>query len=97
MSAETNKDEIVNMITYIKQKVGDLNVNERKDILQMLINSGIEDSRIHSKGRGTQIKFMDIPTDMIVSIYNFIQVKINEKMENLKNFTEENEEPGIDS
>jgi hypothetical protein len=97
MSAETNKDELVNMITYIKQKVGDLNVNERKDILQMLINSGIEDSRIHSKGRGTQIKFMDIPTDMIVSIYKFIQVKINEKMENLKNFTEENEEQGINS
>jgi uncharacterized protein with WD repeat len=89
---DTNKNELINMITYIKHKVGDLNVNERKDILQMLINAGIEDNKIQSKGRGTQIKFMDIPTDMIVSIYNFIQVKINEKIENLKNFTEENDE-----
>ena len=87
------KDELVNMMIYIKHKVGDLSINERRDILQMIVNSGTEDSKIQSKGGGTQIRFKYIQPDTILSIYNYVQVKIKEKIENLKNFTEENEEP----
>ena len=89
---EYTKNDIISMITYINQKIGDLNINERRDILQMIINSGIDDDKIQSKGRGSQIKFVDIPFDVIISIYEYMQNKINEKMENLKNFTEENDE-----
>ena len=87
-----DKEELLDMISYIRQKVGDLNVSERKEILQTLINSGVENSKIHSKGRGTQIKFVDIPIESIINIHEYIKSKINEKTENLKNFTEENEE-----
>jgi hypothetical protein len=87
------KEEIVNMIMYIKHNVIDLSINERKDILQMIINSGIEDNKVQSKGNGTQIKFKDLQSDVIVSIHKYMQTKMKEKLENLKNFTEENEIP----
>lgn len=91
MSTITDKNNLIAMILQIKQKVEELNNNERKDILQMVVNSGIEDSKIQTKGRGTQIKFADIPPETIISMHKYIQNKINEKMENLRNFTEENE------
>ena len=91
MSTTTDKNNLITMILQIKQKVEELNNNERKDILQMVVNSGIEDSKIQTKGRGTQIKFADIPPETIISMHKYIQNKINEKMENLRNFTEENE------
>jgi len=92
-----DKSEIINMIMYIKHNVIDLSTNERKDILQMIINSGIEDNKIQSKGNGTQIKFKDLQSDVIVLVYNYIQTKMKEKLENLKNFTEENEIPEVDA
>jgi hypothetical protein len=87
-----NKEELLNIILYIKQKIGDMSQMERKDILQMIMNSGIDDSKIHSKGSGTQIKFKDIPKESLCTIYNYMQNKIKEKIEKLNNFTEENEE-----
>ena len=91
MSTITDKNNLIAMILQIKQQSGELNINERKDILQMIVNSGIEDSKIQTKGRGTQIKFADIPPETIISMHKYIQTKIDEKMENLRNFTEENE------
>lgn len=82
--------DIINMIIYIKQKVDDLPISDRKNILKMIVNSGIDDCKIHSKGSGTQIKFKDIPQDVISNIYEYIYNKDLEKIAKLNNFTEEN-------
>ena len=85
-----NKDDLVNMVMFIKQKAGELSINERRDILQMIVNSGIDDNKIQTKGGGTQIKLKNIHHDTVISIYNYINLKIKDKIEKLKNFTEEN-------
>ena len=59
----------INMIKYIKRNVDYLSINERQDILQMIINALPDDSKIQTKGDGTQIKFKDIPSPTIASIY----------------------------
>jgi len=83
------------MIVYIEDHVGDLSIEERHDVYQMLINSGISDSRIHTKGNGLQINFRDMPDSTIHMIYNFINTKVSSKMEELQYFPdgEEEEEP----
>jgi hypothetical protein len=85
-----NKDDLINMVMFIKQKVGELSINERRDILQMIVNSGIDDNKIQTKGGGTQIKLKHIQHETVISIYNYISLKIKDKIEKLKNFTEEN-------
>lgn len=85
-----NKDDLVNMVMFIKQKVGELTMNERRDILQIIVNSGIDDNKIQTKGGGTQIKLKHIQQETVISIYNYINIKIKDKIEKLKNFTEEN-------
>lgn len=85
-----NKYDLVNMVMFIKQKVGELTINERRDILQMIVNSGIDDSKIQTKGGGTQIKLKHIQHETVISIYNYINTKMKDKIEKLKNFTEEN-------
>lgn len=80
------------MITYIVQKVSELTEAERKEIYQLIINAGIPDHKIHEKGGGIQVKFKDLPPEAIISIHKYIQQKIEEKMERLKNFTEANDD-----
>ena len=82
-----DKEEILNIILYIKQKIGDMSQMERKDILQMIMNSGVDDAKIQSKGSGTQIKFKDIPKESLINIHNYMQGKIKEKIEKLNNYT----------
>lgn len=88
---QPTKDEVINMIMYIKQKIDDVSIEDRKYILR-IIKSSIPDEKIHSKGNGTQIKFKDLPVETVQSIYSYVQEKISIKLENLKTFTEENSE-----
>ncbi len=92
MTKEIPKDDVINMIMYIKQKVDDLSINDRRDILRIILKSGLNDNKIHSKGNGTQIKFRDLSSETVQSIYSYISAKITDKIEKLKNFTEENSE-----
>lgn len=93
MTTKSTKDDVINMIIFIKQKVDDLSITDRRDILKIIIKAGVDDHKIHSKGNGTQIKFKDLSVDCILSIHSYIQAKISDKIEKLKNFTEENSEP----
>ncbi len=77
---------------YISNHVGELNIAERTDILQMIINSSIDNEHIQEKGDGTQIKYSHIHRSTLVSIYNFIQNKISHKMDALRNFPDEVED-----
>ena len=63
-------------IKYIIDSVYELSINERKDILQILLDSNINNAFIQSKGDGTQIKFKHIPPPVILSIYNNIKNKL---------------------
>lgn len=73
-------------IKYIKQYVDDLSKMERQDILQNIINAGVPDSKIITKGDGTQIRFNDIPESVLSMIYVFIQTKIASKLNELEQF-----------
>ncbi len=82
-------EEVINMIIYIKQKIDDVSIDDRKNILR-IIKASVDDNKIHSKGNGTQIKFKDLPIEVVQQIYTYIHEKLIMKMDNLKNFTEEN-------
>ena len=90
MTTEVNEKEIINMIAFISQHVSDLSQDDRHKILKIIIKSGIDDSKIHSKGNGTQIKYKDLSYDAITSVYKFITDTITIKMEQLKIATVEN-------
>lgn len=72
---------------YINANVCDLSDDERLVILQMLMNS-IPNNKIHTKGSGTQIKFSNIPNDILVLIYNYIKEKIDSRKDELNSFPE---------
>lgn len=86
---EYTKQEIVDMIIYIKQKTPDISLVDRKEVLRIIMKSGIDDHKIQSKGNGTQIKFKDLPNNTIIQVYNFIKMKILDKMQKLEQLTEE--------
>jgi hypothetical protein len=88
----TKKKPISTMIKYVKHHVGDLSIDERHDILQILINSPVIDKKIQTKGDGTQIKFNDIPNTTIITIHNYIHTKLNSKKDELQYFLNEDDE-----
>jgi hypothetical protein len=86
----SDKKSELDMIMYIKQSIGDLSPEELKNILQIIMNSGIDENKIQEKGNGTQIKYKDIPKETIRAISTYIKNKLDDKMQKLKNFTQEN-------
>lgn len=80
------------MIKYIKYYINDLSLNERQDILQMLVNASIDDSKLQNKGGGTQIKIRDIPRPTIVMVYNYITHKLSAKLTALQHFPDKDED-----
>ncbi len=88
-TSEYTKQEIIDMIIYIKQKTPDTALADRKEVLRIIMKSGIDDYKIQSKGNGTQIKFKDLPNNTIIQVYNFIKMKILDKMQKLEQLTEE--------
>lgn len=87
--SEYTKQEIIDMIIYIKQKTPDIALADRKEVLRIIMKSGIDDHKIQSKGNGTQIKFKDLPNNTIIQVHNFIKMKILDKMQKLEQLTEE--------
>lgn len=79
MSVNTN-DQII----YIQNNVDNLDLEERKQIYQMLINASVDDNKIQAKGRGIQISFSHIPVSMILTIYQFVKTKIEHKQKKLE-------------
>ena len=73
-------------INYIEENVEDLEVSERRDILQMLVNSGFEESRIITKGGGVMIKFAHISPELIRNIHSYVRKCILQKKKALEQF-----------
>lgn len=70
-------------IIYISDNINELKLNYRKEILQIIIYSNIEEEKIVEKGNGTQIKFSDLAGNnlLLKNIYNFIYNKIELKQD----------------
>ncbi len=90
MTVEINEKEIINMIAFISQHVAGLSNDDRHKILKIIIKSGIDDAKIHSKGNGTQIKYKDLSYDAIIAVHKFIVDTINVNIKHLKMMTVEN-------
>jgi hypothetical protein len=80
------KMSISTMKKYINQNVDEISLDERKMVLKMIIDHSVEDSKIHTKGNGTMISYKDMSKSLIISLYNFIQSKINFKLNELNKF-----------
>lgn len=63
-------------IIYINENINELRFNFRKEILQIILYSNIEDDKIIEKGSGTQIKFSSIDSTLLKNIYNYIYNKM---------------------
>lgn len=63
-------------INYINDNINELKLSFRKEILQIILYSNIDDDKVVEKGSGTQIKFSDIDPILLKNIYNFIYKKI---------------------
>jgi len=63
-------------INYINDNINELKLSFRKEILQIILYSNIDDDKVVEKGSGTQIKFSDIDPILLKNIYNFIFKKI---------------------
>jgi len=70
-------------ITTIQRKISELQSGDLKTILSFIMQSSIEDEKIHEKGSGTEIRYSDMSSELIEKIYNFILAKDVEKNQQL--------------
>jgi len=63
-------------ISFICDNINELKKSYRIEILQHILGSNINRSKIREKGCGTQIKISDIPKDLILLLYNFTKIKL---------------------
>ena len=63
-------------VRFICENINELRRNFRKEILQIMLGSQINESKIREKGGGTQIKISDIPKELINTLYNYIKKKL---------------------
>lgn len=63
-------------ILYIDDNINDLKLSYKKEILQMIIYSNINDDKIETKPNGTLIRFSDINNNLLKNIYTYIFNKI---------------------
>ena len=75
-SMEKNDPDQDLKIRFICENINDLRRNFRKEILQIMLGSQIPESKIYEKGGGTQIKIVDIPKELINTIYNYVKKKL---------------------
>jgi hypothetical protein len=78
---EISQNERNKMIVYINDNIQELKLNFRKEILQIILCSNINHSKVLEKGSGTQIKFIDIDDSLLKIIYNNIFNKIEKAPE----------------
>lgn len=74
---------------YIDENVDDLDREERQEILNLIVNSGIDESKLHDKGDGAQIRYSDLTDESINSIYVYTKNKIEKKTQFINNIVSE--------
>lgn len=76
-------DEIIN---YIKSNIDCISTEDRQDILQIIINSGIDKKHIQTKPSGTQVKLDYVSHGTLIAIYACIENKLKSKHEENSKF-----------
>jgi len=84
-----DNEELINQILFINKNISELSNADYIGILQILLNSTIDEKKIQEKGGGTQIKYKDIPPEIINNIYDFVNYRLKDKMSRLATFTKE--------
>lgn len=74
------------MVEFIKHNRNDLSREERSDVLRMLMNSSIPNSKIQDKGGGVQVQFRDIPATVILMVYTYMHTRVTTKKDELQHF-----------
>ena len=64
------------MEDYIRDNINELLVKYRQEFMQIVYQSNINKKKMREKPDGIQIRFSDIPSDLIVLLYNFIKNKM---------------------
>jgi hypothetical protein len=65
-------------IKFINENINKLLEDEMRGIGQILVNAGLWD-KIVEKGRGSQIKYKDIPDDTLSAVYTYTKNKVDDK------------------
>jgi len=73
---EITTEEMNRYIIYINDNIQELKLNFRKEILQIILCSNIDQKKVLEKGSGTQIKYSDIDGSLLKIIYNNIYNKM---------------------
>ena len=84
-----DNEEVINQILFINKNISELSNADYIGILQILLNSTIDEKKIQEKGGGTQIKYKDIPPEIINNIYEYVNYRLKDKMSRLNTFTKE--------
>jgi hypothetical protein len=87
--AEHTERDIPGLITYIKKNVNELNHDEKREVLQLIMNTTVSDEKIIEKGNGTSVRFRDLDPRTIKNIAVFIDVKLSGKKEDLQYFPDD--------
>jgi hypothetical protein len=83
---QKKKTGLSTMIDFIVSNIDRLPYEERRDVLQIVINNGIQQSALKEKGTGTSVRFSDMSEDTIRNLYAFISEKKTNMQNELKNF-----------
>jgi hypothetical protein len=70
-------------ITFIIENVNELQISDRRNVLQLLFDAG---SELKETGSGSQIRIGDLPDDLINEIHKRVRDKIDEQLNILKAF-----------
>ncbi len=76
MDSILSKQTLNKYIIYINDNINELKLNHRKEVLQIIIGSDIEDEKIVEKGNGTQVRYVDIDGLLLKKIYNYMFNKL---------------------
>ena len=68
-----NKNKIVKYIHYLSDHVDEIKLKHRRELLQIILCSNINNDKIIEKGVGSEIKFSDIDDDTLEKLYNYLK------------------------
>lgn len=72
-----NLDERNQIICFINDHIDEIPINDRREILSMLMMGAQDPNKFVHKGTGTQIAYKFIPNNQLIWIHNKINNKIN--------------------
>ena len=68
---------------YIRDNINELRPKYTREFMQIIFQSNIDKKKIREKPDGIQIRFEDIPVDLLQILYNFIEKKIESQHDQL--------------